>query len=1562
MVISTNGIITWTPSQTESPGTNFITTIVTNNNPYDLVNPQLTATNSFKVVVQEVNLAPVLPVIAPTNVAELTLLTVTNTATDSNIHSTVGYSLLNAPAGVSIDAGGVITWTPGQGQSPGTNMITTVATSTNNFDPVNPQLSTTNSITVVVQEINTAPVLPVIAPTNVAELTLLTVTNTATNSNIHSTITGYALVNPPAGMVISASGIITWTPSQEESPGTNVITTIVTNSNPYDLVNPQLTATNIITVVVQEVNTAPVLPVIAPVNVAELTLLTVTNTATNSNIHSVITGYGLVNPPAGMVISASGIITWTPSQSQSPGTNVITTVVTNSNPYDLVNPQLTATNIITVNVTEMNVAPALPSVATTNVNELSLLTVTNTATNANIHATIIAYVLLHPLPGMFISANGVITWRPGQNQSPTTNVITTVAYNYDAFDLVNPQLATTNSFSVIVNEVNVAPSLPVIGQTNVNELALLTVTDTATNANIHSTVTGYALVNPPAGMSINSSGIITWTPGQAQSPSTNFITAVVTNSNPYDLLNPQLTATNSFTVFVNESNVAPVLPAIAPTNVNELTVLSVTNTASESNIHATITGYGLVSPPAGMIISTNGVITWTPSQAQSPGTNNIITVVTNSDSFDTINPQLTATNKFTVVVKEVNTSPVLPVIPTQTVNAQVLLTVTNTATNGNIHSIITGYGLVNPPAGMSINSSGIISWTPSQAQGSSTNTVTTVVTNSNPYDLINPQLTATNNFTVVVQAAAQPTNSGPVLFAATYLGAGGANLSGTGVKYFGGALYICGNSSISSGLIARYNTPLEAGAVPVWDNTWPDTQYRDQFFGITASSSGIYAAGPDYTRTSDTVGDKEQKGLVLKYPFTGATGGGYDGDIWDRQTPAPPGAYSYGGGENLIALTLAAESGTNYIYTTGNGQPGFYVNGAFTLSKLGEDSTVLWTQTQATPGTDNSAGESIVTLNNNVYVGGFYASASQLQYPVLWKYSSSGSFVWERTDSSPAAYNGITTISNYIYVVGGNGIGGDTWYGGGPNLSAFLVEKWDQNGNQIWTRTYTNSVQSLLTAVVNVSNRLFAVGYTYAGTGGNAEAVLMEINPATGDQISSTTFTGASVSMATGIDSDGTNLFVVGSSASSGNVANQIMLLRYSIPAAVPDITNQPQSLTVFAGTTTNISVGAAGPTPIGYQWYFNNNTALPNATNATLSFAPAITNQTGSYFAVVSNAYGAVTSSVVVVTVYSQNPLIIIQPKSQTLAIGSTARFTVNVTGVPPLSYQWYFNNALYAGATNATLVGGPILSSQAGNYQLVVTNLYGSTTSVVATLSVLIQPNIYGVNNVSNGAAGPKLLLLASLPGSTNLLWASTNLSQPISQWQLIGTVTAGTNGLFQFIDTNTAGISHKFYTMSSFLVPSLPSVTISPQNPTVVIGGAASFTSSVGGTPPFSYQWYLNSAPASGATNTLLAFNPVAANEAGNYQLVVTNSFGSATSAVDQLTVLLQPNLYGFSLGTNRVFTLDLASAPASTNRIWSSTNLINWQVLTTNIPDATGLFQFMDTNTQGSKVKFYRLSTP
>ena len=102
-----------------------------------------------------------------------------------------------------------------------------------------------------------------------------------------------------------------------------------------------------------------------------------------------------------------------------------------------------------------------------------------------------------------------------------------------------------------VSEVNIAPVLPVIGLQTVNELTLLTVTNTATESNIHSTL-GYALVNAPSGMAIDTNGVITWTPQPTQSPSTNLVTTVVTNSDPYDPVNPHLSATNTFTVIVNE--------------------------------------------------------------------------------------------------------------------------------------------------------------------------------------------------------------------------------------------------------------------------------------------------------------------------------------------------------------------------------------------------------------------------------------------------------------------------------------------------------------------------------------------------------------------------------------------------------------------------------------------------------------------------------------------------------------------------------------------------------------------------------------------------------------------------------------------------------------------------------------------------------------------------------------------------------------------------------------------------------------------------------------------------
>ena len=268
--------------------------------------------------------------------------------------------------------------------------------------------------------------------------------------------------------------------------------------------------------------------------------------------------------------------------------------------------------------------PSLPSQSDLSTGEFSSLVVTNTATDPNLP---LFYMLSSPPAGAAIDGNGVITWSPQQNQSPGTYAITTVV-----MDSGSPPLSATNSFNVTVNEVNIAPAFGTVNPQTVNELVPLTVTNAATETNIHSVTTGYGLVGAPSGATIDTNGVIHWTPQQNQSPGSYNLTTVVTNSNPFDTNNPSLMATNSFNVTVKEVNVAPTLGSIGPQTVNELVPLTVTNAATETNIHSVTTGYDLVNPPSGATIDTNGVIHWTPQQNQSPGTYTIKTVVTNSQS------------------------------------------------------------------------------------------------------------------------------------------------------------------------------------------------------------------------------------------------------------------------------------------------------------------------------------------------------------------------------------------------------------------------------------------------------------------------------------------------------------------------------------------------------------------------------------------------------------------------------------------------------------------------------------------------------------------------------------------------------------------------------------------------------------------------------------------------------------------------------------------------------------------------------------------------------------------
>lgn len=163
----------------------------------------------------------------------------------------VAYQLVGAPAGAAIDANGIITWTPTEAQGPATNVLTTVAT-----DNGQPSLSATNSFTVVVNEVNQAPVLPLQPDLIISGQTLLVVTNTATDADIPFNTLSYQLTGAPAGAAIDTNGVITWTPTVgvitsptfAQVPSKTVFTTVVTDYNSWAVNAQHLSATNSFTV------------------------------------------------------------------------------------------------------------------------------------------------------------------------------------------------------------------------------------------------------------------------------------------------------------------------------------------------------------------------------------------------------------------------------------------------------------------------------------------------------------------------------------------------------------------------------------------------------------------------------------------------------------------------------------------------------------------------------------------------------------------------------------------------------------------------------------------------------------------------------------------------------------------------------------------------------------------------------------------------------------------------------------------------------------------------------------------------------------------------------------------------------------------------------------------------------------------------------------------------------------------------------------------------------------------------------------------------------------------
>jgi autotransporter-associated beta strand protein len=199
----------------------------------------------------------------------------------------------------------------------------------------------------------------------------------------------------------------------------------------------------------------------------------------------------------------------------------------------------------------------------------------------------------------------------------------------------------------------------------------------------------------------------------------------------------------------------------------------------------------------------------------------------------------------------------------------------------------------------------------------------------------------------------------------------------------------------------------------------------------------------------------------------------------------------------------------------------------------------------------------------------------------------------------------------------------------------------------------------------------------------------------------------------------------------------QIAAQYFSTVPSAPIIIRQPPAITnVFEGSDLILSVGVVGTAPLSYQW-LDSGEPIPNQTGPSLVFSNILESDSRVYSVRITNLYGeAFSAEAEVIVTATQVPTITQEPASATRYAGAPLTLSVAATGSSLLFYQWQKAEADLPGETNATLVFGSLQPSDTGDYRVIVSNSAGSSTSLVATVTV-IAPSLPHEQQIV--AAGP-------------------------------------------------------------------------------------------------------------------------------------------------------------------------------------------------------------------------------
>lgn len=207
----------------------------------------------------------------------------------------------------------------------------------------------------------------------------------------------------------------------------------------------------------------------------------------------------------------------------------------------------------------------------------------------------------------------------------------------------------------------------------------------------------FSVTSGPDGMTVDSLGVVRWTPAQADVGSVDAIIGITDSGGAVN--------SHAMTLQVSNSNDAPVLVALSDTAATEDVLFQLPLSATDEDVADSSFTFTVTTGPDSVSIDAQNRLTWTPVQADVGAHTLTVQVADTGGAVDSVS--------FQVSVIEVDDPPTISSTPDSTAPEDALYQYAVAAADEESDTL--AYSLVTAPTGMSIDSLGVVSWTPALA-------------------------------------------------------------------------------------------------------------------------------------------------------------------------------------------------------------------------------------------------------------------------------------------------------------------------------------------------------------------------------------------------------------------------------------------------------------------------------------------------------------------------------------------------------------------------------------------------------------------------------------------------------------------------------------------------------------------------------------------------------------------------------------------------------------------------------------------------------------------------------